>query len=607
MGEESTDHGSNPSSEYNKIKLFKHRFLQLSAARMNGQLGWAIFFIFAATFCMVWLPSLRDSGIKVPGPRGIPIFGSILEDVVAPCKVMYQAERCKLRNGHAKIFEAWTHKYQDIFRVVLGRKEVVILNTRAAIAKTLIKQGASYQTRPEWDLWHETFVHSANTGGVLTIGTSRWSANVSKLRKTLGPHTTAQKLPRRYHRLVKLLSESTVEPKDHGYTWWSTTVGLVTDSLVGFKHDDDFVKLICETEIGIFRLRALGFPFSDWVPLLSLSDVVIKSATSILSRASSLLRLPTPDFLLNEREDKCNKLRSNQATYCCQQLAGLTERLKNGDQTPSQLGDMFRSLPEPLPYREQYLLMTTLAGSGMAIGSTLNWLMGYLASHPEYQDKAYDAINSVYNGAVPDPHDTDRVEYLKAIAIEAGRYWTPVRLGFLRETDKDSQIDEFFLPKGTMVVYNSYQINRDSAAYDRPDQFIPERWMNGHQGRTDTIDVVDKIGVPHMGHGAGRRLCLGVPGVNKSFYGVLSLALHFFKFERAELGEDGMKTVFPSFRACSQSSSKMDPIEDQISPIEAQGLPRATGIRVTARNPEQLSAWLDKGHSTLQDWNAPWE
>ncbi|KAJ3539297.1 hypothetical protein NM208_g5551 [Fusarium decemcellulare] len=562
-----------------------------------GKLGWALFSSLAFTVCLGWISSLRNSGLKVPGPRGIPIFGSILE----------------LRNGHAITFGAWAQKYKDMFRVVLGSKEVVILNTRAAVAKTLIKQGASYQTRPEWDLWHETFVHSANTGGVLTIGTSRWSPDVSRLRKTLGPHTTAQKLPRynhfvsrRYHRLVKLLFEATAEPKDLGYTWWSTTVSLVTDSMVGFKHDEDFVKLICETEIGIFRLRGLGFPFSDWVPLLSLCDVVIKTVASNLRRAASLLRVPTPGFLLNEKEEKCNDLRSNQAKYCHQQLADLDERLKNGDATPSQLGDMFRSLPEPLPYREQYLLMTTLAGSGMAIGSTLNWLMGYLASHPELQDKAYNAIHTVYNGTVPDPHDTDRVEYLKAMAIEAGRYWTPIRLGFFRETHKDSQVDEHFLPKGTMVVYNSYQINRDPTAYDFPDKFIPERWMNGHQGRTDTTEVIDKIGVPHMGHGAGRRYCLGIPSVNKSFYGVLSLALHFFKFERAELDSKGLKTVFPPFRACGQTSAEMDPIKDQISPIEAQGLPRATGIRVTARDPEQLAAWIETGHTELRDWEAPW-
>ncbi|KAM7192663.1 hypothetical protein V8F33_008274 [Rhypophila sp. PSN 637] len=77
-------------------------------------------------------------------------------------------------------------------------------------------------------------------------------------------------------------------------------------------------------------------------------------------------------------------------------------------------------------------------------------------------------------------------------------------MGFFRETWEDSRIDDHF--------------------------------------RTDMTEAIDKIGVPHMGHGARRRLCMGV---NKTFYGILSPTLHFFKLERASLNDSGMKTVFP--------------------------------------------------------------
>lgn len=50
----------------------------------------------------------------------------------------------------------------------------------------------------------------------------------------------------------------------------------------------------------------------------------------------------------------------------------------------------------------------------------------------------------------------------------------------------------------------------DPNVYDKPHIFIPERWMNGHRGRTDTATVeVEKIGVPHLTFGAGRRVCSG--------------------------------------------------------------------------------------------------
>lgn len=321
-------------------------------------------------------------------------------------------------------------------------------------------------------------------------------------------------MSRRYLRLIKRLSAVTSKPQDLGFTIWSTTIGLETDQLVGQIHEEDFVRLICETEIGIFRLRALGYPFRDWVPLLDAWGLIADTVTSRLRHAVRSLGFSAPKFITQTREEKCEELRNNQSKYCKKQLSGLIERIKDGDKTPSQLGDLFRALPERLPPLDEYLLMTTLTGSGMAIGTTLNWLFGYLASHPELQDAAYDALHKLYNGEVPDPHDTDRVEYIKALAIEAGRIWVPIRLGFFRATDCDSQVDNYSIPEGTPVIYNSFQINRDPAGYDQPDKFIPERWMNGHQGRTDTKVVGDKIGVPHLGHGAGRRYCLGVPSMS---------------------------------------------------------------------------------------------
>lgn len=152
----------------------------------------------------------------------------------------------------------------------------------------------------------------------------------------------------------------------------------------------------------------------------------------------------------------------------------------------------------------------------MSAGTALTWMSGKLAASPDIQEKAYQAIKAVYGDAPPDPLDTDRVEYIKALGTEAGRYYTSVRLGFPRETYDDALVDGVLYPKGTLVIYNSFQINRDPMRYDHPEEFIPERWMDGRYGHTEIFDA-PKIGVPHLTHGAGRRLCMGVPSQYKCF------------------------------------------------------------------------------------------
>ncbi|KAJ6550629.1 cytochrome P450 [Mycena vulgaris] len=59
--------------------------------------------------------------------------------------------------------------------------------------------------------------------------------------------------------------------------------------------------------------------------------------------------------------------------------------------------------------------------------------------------------------------------------METGRYFTSIRLGFPRETHEDVVVDGVFIPKGVLVMYNSYQINRDPQRYDFPEEFVPER------------------------------------------------------------------------------------------------------------------------------------
>lgn len=164
-----------------------------------------------------------------------------------------------------------------------------------------------------------------------------------------------------------------------------------------------------------------------------------------------------------------------------------------------------------------------------------------------------------------------------------------------------------------LVIMNLFAGNRDPTAFDRPDEFLPERWLDGRKGRTDLFgEGGDKLGVPHLTYGAGRRVCPGIDGkycfpdlmsimygqltrlfsvANRGLYSVLVLLLHFFTWERQTLGEE-KKLVFPPFRAERECSLEMDAIADTATPTEAQAIPWSAGIKFRCRNPEGLRAWL---------------
>ena len=63
---------------------------------------------------------------------------------------------------------------------------------------------------------------------------------------------------------------------------------------------------------------------------------------------------------------------------------------------------------------------------------------------------------------------------------------------------------------------NLFVGNRDPTTFDRPDEFLLGRWLDGRKGRTNLFgEVGDKLGVPHLTYGAGRRVC---PGINSKYY-----------------------------------------------------------------------------------------
>ncbi|KAJ6550649.1 cytochrome P450 [Mycena vulgaris] len=317
-------------------------------------------------------------------------------------------------------------------------REGVIINTYAGVNKTLIQQGAAFQSRPEFKLWHRAFTKALDPDAPTTIGTTKFSDDITKYRRLLTAQTSAAKLPRlvycanlpssfnhfasqRYFQLVNLLSESAKSgvAQDLGIHFWTTTISISADMLCGQRSADDVTRLVADVNMKAFRQWRLATPVHDYIPRCYRRTCRARSGIPKLFRSP-----PSWSFL----------------------LAGFN--LRGGDPREGIPGDR----------------------------GSLRW-------------------------RTPDPLDTDRVEYIKALGMKAGRYFMSIRLGSPRETHEDVVVDGVFIPKGVLI-------NRGPQRYDFTEEFVPERSMDGHYGRTDVKQP--KVGVPHLNHSAGRRVCMGV-------------------------------------------------------------------------------------------------
>ncbi|KAI1322612.1 putative cytochrome P450 phenylacetate 2-hydroxylase [Xylariaceae sp. FL0255] len=510
--------------------------------------------------------------VTLPGPPGLPIIGSLKE--------------ASMKNGHIQKIAEWTEKYGDVIRVSLGEREAVFINSHKALAQTVVQQGPAYQSRPMFKLFHEDYASS----GIWTLGTSPFGDQMARTRKVFSAHVAPRLLPIYtpviHPKLMKLLAQvqevSEGPAIDMAKIFLCFGNGQVAEQLMGQPFDDELVADVAENEANIFRQRTIGAPVRDYLPLL-------RGIFQIRFLVGNLLGLK--NWALDEEAHKARKYRDKQQAYVNQMLADLKARLSSGDDTPSIMGGILRQ--GQLSDDEILLAAYTGIAAGINLGYSLTWIVGYLANRPDLQQKGFEAIQDVYQGIAPKPHEYDRVEYVKALYTEGSRIYTPVRLGFPRETLNGAKYMSHTIPKNTLTIMNLYAGNHDPTAFDHPDDFLPERWLDGRKGRTDLFtEGGDKLGVPHLTYGAGRRVCPGIDVANRNLYATLVLLLHFFTWERQPLGKEEQKLVFPSFRAERECSLEMDALADTATPTDAQAVPWSAGLKFNCRDPEGLRSWL---------------
>lgn len=160
---------------------------------------------------------------------------------------------------------------------------------------------------------------------------------------------------------------------------------------------------------------------------------------------------------------------------------------------------------EPMPDRALVdEVMTLIVAGHETTASTLNWTWYLLSQHPEAERALHAAIADTSRAeAVPDPSavtpfaSTDHVEQ---VLQEALRLYPPVWL-FSRRAVQDDTIGGYRVPAGTDIFICPYLLHRNTAHWDRPEEFLPARFApDAAAGRHRFA---------YLPFSAGPRFCVG--------------------------------------------------------------------------------------------------
>lgn len=121
--------------------------------------------------------------------------------------------------------------------------------------------------------------------------------------------------------------------------------------------------------------------------------------------------------------------------------------------------------------------------------------------------------------------------YTEAVICEVLRLSSIVVGAILHSTTEDTWLDKYFLPKGTIVMANLYNVHHDPATWKDPETFNPERFLtkatDKEGGSGGYIFVKNENLVPFS---VGKRVCLAETMAQTEFFIFLSGLLQNFNF-----------------------------------------------------------------------------
>uniref|UniRef100_A0A452YLF6 Cytochrome P450 89A2 n=1 Tax=Aegilops tauschii subsp. strangulata TaxID=200361 RepID=A0A452YLF6_AEGTS len=107
---------------------------------------------------------------------------------------------------------------------------------------------------------------------------------------------------------------------------------------------------------------------------------------------------------------------------------------------------------------------------------------------------------------------------LKAVVLEGLRRHPPAHFVLPHKAMEDMEIDGYLIPKGATVNFMVAEMGRDEREWEKPMEFVPERFLPGGDG--EGVDVAGSREIRMMPFGVGRRICAGL--------GVAMLHLEYF-------------------------------------------------------------------------------
>ena len=163
----------------------------------------------------------------------------------------------------------------------------------------------------------------------------------------------------------------------------------------------------------------------------------------------------------------------------------------------------------------------------------MEWTISELINNPRVLRKAQEEVDRVVgNKRLVSEADNANLPYIQAIIKETMRLHPPITM-VMRKGIKDCVVNEYLIPKGSLVCVNIWAMGRDPNIWENPLEFRPERFLEGKESSIDTKGHHFEL----LPFGTGRRGCPGMPLAMQELPNVIGALIQCFTWK--VLDKDG--------------------------------------------------------------------
>ncbi|EMD33679.1 hypothetical protein CERSUDRAFT_117766 [Gelatoporia subvermispora B] len=425
-----------------------------------------------------------------PGPKPLPLVGNAFE---LPTTLPWRT------------YAQWSDMYGDMIFVRAFGTPMLILNTLEDSVELLEKRSSIFSDRLEtemvalmgWD-WNP-----------VTMGYSQWWRRHRRgFHQYFNQAAVSAYEPKIYNSAQQMLQRLYNEPKkfaDHiRYQFGVNILSVVYGIDVAEKGDEHI--LIAEKAM---QALAEGFnPGAFWVDFLP----ILKYVPAWMPGAG--FRTKAADWKLS------------------------TSAMKEKAWADAVKDDVNSSIAAKLAERMSHLEGEELAeeenvaknvcGVAYAGGidttvSTLHSFFLAMLLYPEVQRRAQQQLAEVVGpNRLPEFSDQPSLPYIDAICKECMRWQPVVPLNVPHRSTADDEYKGYLIPKGTLVIQNTWAILHNPEEYPDPEEFNPNRYLKDGELNPEIRD-------PSItAFGAGRRICPGRYFSDLTLFMNVACILHTF-------------------------------------------------------------------------------